>query len=89
MNLRQFCSLFDQNTLMDVLIGTLSTGVYSIKEILYDGKFNSNLLDSPIKEGTVTIMYDNADNLIANDSKLRNEFFSKDALLPYVTVTMK
>ena len=34
-------------------------------------------------------MYDNADNLIANDSKLRNEFFSKDALLPYVTVTMK
>lgn len=39
MNLRQFCSLFDQNTLMDVLIGTLSTGAYSIKEILYDGKF--------------------------------------------------
>ena len=32
MNLRQFCSLFDQNTLMDVLIGTLSTGAYSIKK---------------------------------------------------------
>lgn len=88
MNLRQFCSRFKNNTLIDILVGTLSTGAYSVEEIL-SGKINNNLLDSPMEEGATTIAQDIADNLIANDSNMHNEFFQKDTLLPYIAVSMK
>ena len=88
MNLRRFCSQFNKNTLVDILEGTASTGAYSVEEIL-SGRIDNGLLDSPIEEGATTIAQDVVDNLIANDSNMRNEFFQKDTLLPYITVTMK
>ncbi len=75
------------DTLIEILDGSLSKGAYSKEELLK----HEDILSREIQKNGVSLHIGKADGLIASDSVLRNEHFyiCANAELRYMTVELR
>lgn len=83
MKLKDFLLYLGEDTWVDVVHGCTVYGTYSVREFLLK---KEPILELSVEKKGVTARMDRCENIVANDSELRGEFFQKDKEMPYIEI---
>lgn len=76
----------DSDSYKEYCIGKYSAKTHTAGEIFRE---NSDLLSMYVKNGGVSMHTGKAEEIVAEDSEMRDEFFEGDKEIPYVIVVVK
>lgn len=86
LKLRELLMCFNENEWVSVVCKCVSHGVFSVKEIL---EKNSDILDMNVPKNGIEIYRDKADEVVAEKSTTRDEFFQGDKEISYMIIEVQ